>query len=391
MSAIRVTLSGERVFGRDAVTGPAAPPGEARDSPAAHNPDREADGPMAMSIRSLHVPRAVVVAAAILLAALWPISWATHAGDVTALLGVGRTGPSAGFVEPELGHGVAFASKGHDGQQFYVVARMPFDPKAGAGWLDNPAYRYRRILFPLAARGLDPRGGRSMAVAFAAVSLLGVALAALACTRFRGAPWWLPLVPAVTAGVIASLYLSLSDALAVGLVLTAFALATDRRWTLAIVAATLAALTRETAILAAVALAASPGLRPRQRALIAGVPALALGAWIAFVGVRLGASSTAGSAQQFAFPLTGWLHSTDTGAGIAIGVLGAVLIALGAWRAGSEPAVRAYLVLLLALDIVLATDVTGSWVNASRVIAAGIPLAVWMVFRRADEVVPVRA
>ena len=62
---------------------------------------------------------------------------------------------------------------------------------------------------------------------------------------------------------------------------------------------------------------------------------------------------------------------------------GAATIAVGAWRARGAPHVRAYLVILLALMAVLAPDITESWVNTSRSVIAGMPLATWAITARA--------
>ena len=150
---------------------------------------------------------ALILLATVALAAIWPLAWVWEGGDVTALLGIGSSGPARALLEHEVGHGTEFLSKGHDGQQFYAVARHPLDPKTAAPFLDEPAYRYRRILFPALAWVVAPHGGRVMAYAFAGISLLGVGLGAWALLRRPGAPPWLPLALAANPGIIAALWL----------------------------------------------------------------------------------------------------------------------------------------------------------------------------------------
>jgi hypothetical protein len=77
--------------------------------------------------------------------------------------------------------------------------------------------------------------------------------------------------------------------------------------------------------------------------------------------------------------MSGWIHSTDNVTGLSLALLLAVTVGVGAWRAGSAPQVRAYLIVLLALMTVLATNVTGTWIDASRSVIAGLPLAAWAI------------
>jgi hypothetical protein len=58
-------------------------------------------------------------------------------------------------------------------------------------------------------------------------------------------------------------------------------------------------------------------------------------------------------------------------------------MAVGAWRARGALHVRVYLLVLLGLMAVLGTSVTESWINTSRSVAAGFPLAAWAIARDA--------
>ena len=319
----------------------------------------------------------LVVVAAVLLATVWPTAWALRQGDLSALVGPGAAGPSLALLAREVPGLVVLPNAGHDGQQFYAIARKPFGPREMGRYLTTPSYRYRRILFPLLAGAVAPDGGRRLILAIAAIGVLSVALSAASLRALPGGPPWLPLVVAVTPGVVASLMLGLSDTLALGLTLLAFAAAARRRWALVIAALVLAALAKETAILAAPALALTPGMPARARLAAVAAPAVVLIGWIAWVNDALGA--TLSTASQFASPLSGWANSTDSAEGLVLALLLAATIAVGAWRARGAPHVRAYLVILLALMAVLAPDITESWVNTSRSVIAGMPLATWAI------------
>lgn len=338
--------------------------------------------------------RAVTVLAvlgAVVLASLWPLAWARSNGGAGALLGAGYDAPSRPLVDREVPGATRFGSLGHDGQQFYVVARHPFDPHAAVELLDSPAYRYRRILFPAAAGALAPNGGMALVWAMLGLSLAGVALGAWAVSRYPDAPLWLPLVVGVTPGVGVALALSLSDALATGFALAAVAGALRRRWAWMTVALVAGALTRETVVLVALGLVFTAGMPRRWRIGALAAPALAAGGWAVWSAAQLGGDAGKGAAQ-FAPPLVGWVQSTGSPKGVALGLGLLVLLVVGArhtWR--SDRGVSMVLALHAALMACLATDVTVSWLNTTRVVAPVTALAVWAVVARpalADEPEP---
>jgi hypothetical protein len=243
--------------------------------------------------------------------------------------------------------------------------------------LTTPSYRYRRILFPLLAWVLAPHGGRGLVIAIGAIGLASVALSAASLLALPRAPIWLPLVVAVTPGVIASLMLGLSDSLALALILLAFAAAARRRWVVMVTAVALAALTKETSVLAAPALAFAPEIPGRARVFVIAVPLGVLAGWTTWVDRTLHAAPS--TASQFTRPFVGWVHSGDTSGGVLLALLLAISLALGAFRARSAPHIRAYLLTLLVFMAVLATPITDSWVNTSRAVVAGLPLAAWAI------------
>ena len=100
---------------------------------------------------------------------------------------------------------VGFPTGGFDGQFYYVVARDPWHP-APAAFLDDPAYRHARILYPAAAWLASGGGGpRALVWAMPLVNLAavgGLAAVGVRLARHGGRNrWWgfaLPL--AVNAG-----------------------------------------------------------------------------------------------------------------------------------------------------------------------------------------------
>jgi hypothetical protein len=324
--------------------------------------------------------RARTIALTLLLASVWPLLWVFANGSTDALLGVGVDGGARPAVQQEIPDLHLVKDAGHDGQQYYVIARHPFDPQAAAPYLDRPEYRYRRILFPLLAGALAPDGGRRLIVAFAVVSLAGVALGAWALSELDGAPRWLPLSLAVTPAVITSLQLSLADSLATCIALAAVLAVQRRRLMLALIAVTLAALTRETFLIVPIGLAFAPSIPPRWRLLLTTVPTGFVGAWSWWCARQVGAPLLGRGGDQLALPPSGWV-SPHVGAGaIAIGSAAALLLGTAAWRSRKRaPHVAVVLGLQLLLLLCLADVVAFSWRNSLCTATPLLPLAIWQL------------
>ena len=325
------------------------------------------------------VRRLAMIVLAVALAGVWPVYRSLTNHSFTAIIGAGENGPSTALLVREVPDLVATNNAGHDGQQFYAVARAPFDPVKSEPYLDTPAYRYRRIMMPAMAWVLAPHGGVRLIATLMVLGLLGVALGALGLSLLPGAPWWLPAIVGVTPGVIASTGLTLGDSLALGFTLAAFAATMHRRPALAVAAVTLGTLTRETVVLAGLALALAPAVPRRWRAAYVVVPGGALLTWTLWESHALGRSITGGAADQFSLPLAGWTHATGTD--LFIGLLLAIVFVVGVVRTREHLAVCAYLGLLLLLLSTLSEAVTVSWVNTTRAVVAGVPLAAWGIAR----------
>ena len=331
--------------------------------------------------RSATSSRRRAITAAVLLAMLWPIFQTLAYGSFDALLSVGPKGPSSAAVRADIGDLTYTDEIGHDGQQFYVISRHPFDPSAAGDAVEPLAYRYRRILFPAVASVLAPGGGRAVIAVFLAESLLGVLLGAWALSTLPGAPRWLPITMAATPGVAAALGLSLCDALGAGLALAAVAMAIRWKWGPMLGFLVLAALTRETLLIVAVGLAFAPTMPRSVRALTLAAPAAALAAWAWWVSHAAGASSSAGGAQQLALPLVGWASPYVTLSSRLIGVATFALLATAAWRGRRRvPSISVALALGAALMCCYSDLVAFGWVNSSRPVAPLVPLASWVLF-----------
>lgn len=195
-----------------------------------------------------------------LLGALWGatllLGLIGRAGDASALVHFAPPSTMAGLA-PE-GVAVFPEGQGYDGQFYYRLARSPLsDAERFDGVeLDDPALRMTRIGYPTAVRvvSLGPLDTvTSMAVvnvlAFSAAGAAGAALAVRA-----GRACWIGLiflaVPSMTYGAS----MSITDALAGALLVSALVALVGRRWILAALALSAAALTRESTLVLSVAL-----------------------------------------------------------------------------------------------------------------------------------------
>ena len=148
--------------------------------------------------------------------------------------------------------------RGHDGQFYYRLALNPFTSTRSANgvWLDNPAYRQQRVFYPLAVWVLSL--GQKNLVPWVMVAVNVLALCALG---FLGGLWakrfdihaaWGVLL-ALHPGFLFSLWLNLTEILQAALLVGALWALQNRRQTLTAILISCAVLTKETALLFAVA------------------------------------------------------------------------------------------------------------------------------------------
>ena len=154
-------------------------------------------------------------------------------GNPVSLVQPGSDGPSAevfarDFPETELPDGT-----GHDGQQFYAIARQPMHLKEVAPDLDRPRYRLQRPLLPWLAWAVHPGGGgvglvyAFLLVGLGALVVGGMSLGAISVT-LGGRAWPALAFPLLPGGYVC-LRISVADTLSVALALLAIALALRSR------------------------------------------------------------------------------------------------------------------------------------------------------------------
>jgi hypothetical protein len=152
--------------------------------------------------------------------------------------------------------GVPDGRPGYDGQFAYQIAR---DPANGWTKADVPAYRYQRIVYPLAARMLAL--GNADLVPWTLILInLGALVAGTWLTEeilqhFRMSRWY-ALAYGLSAGTMMSVRLDLTEPLAYALAQVGVLLALKDRWRWSAVVLAVAALTKETTLAFAAAIGA---------------------------------------------------------------------------------------------------------------------------------------
>lgn len=110
---------------------------------------------------------------------------------------------------------------GYDGQFYYFIA---LDPKNARYYIDNPAYRYERILYPLVARALALGQSALIPYTLILVNILAISGATLLLAQWlrrRGVHPWLALVYGLFSGLMVTYERDLTDALGYALVMLA--------------------------------------------------------------------------------------------------------------------------------------------------------------------------
>ncbi|MFL5964759.1 MAG: hypothetical protein ACJ757_17935 [Gaiellaceae bacterium] len=293
----------------------------------------------------------------------------------------GRPGGSAAIarLEPRA------ADVGYDGQFYMYIA---VDPTGARPYLDNPAYRYSRPVYPLAARALA--GGEERLVPWTLL-LLGVAgvfaatfAVATVLTRWGVSPWYGAFVGAYP-GLFLGVSYDLAEPLAYGVLALGLLVWYTRRPRVlgAALLFGLAGVTRETTLLFPATLALWLAIRERRFRQAGTLLGIALAPYVAVkvaLAVWLGSWGEAQAAKLEALPLLGlvrqWPWSDYQVQQILAVVVPALLAPIVVWLA--TRAVTPELCLLIVNVVVLVLLLPKpSYVNylASGRIATGVIIA----------------
>lgn len=302
--------------------------------------------------------------------------------------------PGSAVEKLEVEEGIATPSVGggHDGQQFYAIARNPLAFSTLEGQLDWPRYRMQRILFPLLSWGLHPWGtGSGLVWTMFGVLVGGLVLGGIATgvlTTGLGGPAWTSAIFAPLLGSVISLRITTPDALALALALLAIALSLYRRPVLATTVAVAAVLTREPVLL--LLLGFSLWRSDRKGIALVAIPGSVAALWYLALA-RIYASPE--EVPVFVFPFSGWIDAVrfwwsnvEGPLGFLSMMSGLVLAAVALWK--TRPSHPLWLPLAVS-SVVLAfysVSILAPERNASRL---ALPIQVLSIValttRRADR------
>ena len=250
-------------------------------------------------LRKLISPTAITLGVMLLYAAM---VLAQNGGDPLAFVVLGT----------KFSQGVPGGTAGYDGQFAYQIARSPAH---AAPFIDVPAYRYQRILYPMLARWLALGNPTLIPWSLIALNLLAIGAGTWATARILsalGVSRWFALGYGLYGGQFLVLRTDLNESLAQALVqLAALAWLKKRFGWMALLLA-LAALAKETTLIFTAAFGLyflwKRNWRAASMLVLAGVPfavwQLFLWRWLGAFGVGSGG---AGATPFSVIPLGGWL------------------------------------------------------------------------------------
>ena len=332
-------------------------------------------------MRPLRTP--LLVAAVVLAAYLvWAVWFAAHhslvelarVGDEFQTRATGESDAIDGLAED------AVEGLGYDGQFFLFIA---LDPGGAEPYVDEPPYRYSRILYPVAARTLALGRDDLVPLALLLVNLLAVGAGTWAVSLLlerRGLSAWYGALYGLYPGLFVAVSRDLAEPLAYALAAGGLLAVDRRRLPLAACLFAVAGLARESTLLfpLALALVLAGGRRFRDAALLAAaiVPYLALrgGLW-----AWLGSPGDARARELALIPFGGlagqwpW-HALTLEQVYAVVVPALLALALALVSRASRPALVALAANVLVLVVLLPEPSYDDYAASGR-ITLGVVLA----------------
>ena len=304
-------------------------------------------------------------------------------GNTVGLVQPGQDGPSIEVFREDFPDVAIPDGLGHDGQQFYAIARSPMHFDEVSPHLDRAQYRFQRPLYPVLAWALHPSGGgRGLISAMVVVGVVSIFLAGLGAgslsVQLGGGTWPALLVPLLP-GTFAAMRISLADTLAIALTLLALTAVERGRAGVGACAAVLSVFAKEALLI--VLLGHALSRRTRASIIAAGAAAMSTAAWWVALKFLVDAAATE-QVVEFTWPFGGvvsslshWLAGDDWIAGVT--VVGAFVLAAAAlWTRGRSHPLFGALAASTIFSIFLGRSVLGLDFNGPRTIGPMLILAI---------------
>jgi hypothetical protein len=185
-------------------------------------------------------------------------------------------------------------STGYDGQFYYRLAVSPLsrETRVNGVTFDHAAYRFQRIVYPVIAMLLSAGQSQWVPLALVLTNLIGLVVIWILSSKITQRLELPPLTPVVVLlwpGFIVTLLHDTGEIISAALLLAAIYFYLTERLIPFLIAATLAALARETGIVVVAGLACLEALRGRWlRAVVVSLPIVPFMAWREFVSIYWG-------------------------------------------------------------------------------------------------------
>lgn len=287
------------------------------------------------------------------------------------------------YAEGLLGDVVTAPGMGHDGKFYFMQAMDPLflNPGEHAAFLDRPRYRAQRMVYPTLAGVFGVLGATATAWSMIAMNLLGLGVGTWLTARLAlalGTSPWFGLGFLLNPGILVASSINTADVFAMIFFVAAALTLLREKVGWAAVFLTLAALSRETMLLAAVGAALYLWLSRKSMPLVMAMPFVGAVAWWLFLRFRLAGiddsvqdTAAAGAPfQGFVDAWSVWSENPDYLQDMLIGVvlaLASLMIVVNAIRKRSVLGCMAAGFVLVA--IVMIDEVWLRYFDSSRALA----------------------
>jgi hypothetical protein len=292
-----------------------------------------------------------------------------------------------------LGDVVPAGGDGHDGKYYFMQAMDPFyqQPDDHAYLLDRPSYRAQRMIYPTIAGGFGLVPPLATAWSLWGVNMLALGIGGWLTARLAlqlGLSAWFGLAFVFNPGILVSSIIDTAEVFAMVFFIASVLMLTRRRYTAGAVFLSLAALSRETMIVAAIGAIAYIWKTERKVPLVMGLPFLASAIWWVFLRFQIGyLDSGVQDVAAIGLPFQGfyeamlrWLSRPDSSVDMMFGLILLVVSLLIVKHAWKTPSLLGYMTAGFALiAVTMVVDVWKFYFDASRALAPVFTAYVLMV------------
>ncbi|CAG0978337.1 hypothetical protein ANRL2_02237 [Anaerolineae bacterium] len=273
------------------------------------------------------------------------------------------------LIGPLYDPGVPGGQPGYDGQFAYQIAR---DPANGWTKTDVPAYRYQRILYPLAARVLGLGSVDLIPWALIAINVIALVAGTFVTEEILahyGANRWYALAYGLNAGTLMGVRLDLTEPLAYSLAQAGVWLLLKNRSTAAAIALALAALTKEMTLMFAAGVV---------------LTYLAQRDWRNAIKVSVIAATPFAIWQLI---LYGWFGQFGVGSGGALATPFEIVPLRGLWSIAAIDGRRFVLIAAMMLPLAVIPALIGLWRTIGDARRRRFDLPMWLLLINAAVIV----